>query len=300
MNLLDDPAFKSFIDDYMKMYHASEKVSLDEGRKLSASFFESKQSSLEPIARSEQIDNLKIYIPHENKVLPFLIYFHKGGWVYGSNAESEHVCRRLANHLDCNVVSVDYRLAPEHPFPQGLDDCYSALEWVAKHFDQKIIVCGESAGGNLAAAVALMARNKNGPKISGQILINPVITSRIDDKVYRQAVDQYFLTKPAMKYFWSLYIKNPEDLKNPYASLDCEQNLHGLPPTVIVTSEYDPLKKEAQDYAKKLSDAGVPTISYDFPGVIHCFLDLPLYTDNQKIGWIKEIKTMAHTLGILP
>ena len=154
---------------------------------------------------------------------------------------------------------------------------------------KKLIICGESAGGNLAAAVSMMARNKKGPNLSAQLLIYPIITSTIKDESYDSCPDQHFITKDAMKFFWNMYLQSAERGEDPYASPDKATDLSKLPPAIIITAEYDPLHQEAVHYAEQLRKAGVKVISKCFPGVIHGFLDLPIYKENQKTAWIKEI-----------
>lgn len=310
-NLLDDHKFKDFIEAFIRISKASQKLSLDEARKLSTQFFLSQNTVYEPIARIENIEilgkqqnkiPLRIFIPSESKILPVLIYFHRGGWVFGNIEEADPVCRKLANHLECIVVAVEYRLAPENPFPKPLDDCYDATQWIAENAGRfggeamNLVVCGESAGGNLATAVALMARDKQGPFLSGQLLIYPVISSMIEDASYDNCPDRYFITKEAMKFFWSMYLQSPTDYKNPYASPDQAKDLSNLPPTLIITAEYDPLCHEAEEYANKLSQAGVNVILKCFPKVIHSFIDLPIYEESQKNIWIDEIGRLLKKL----
>lgn len=302
--LLDNPKFQEFIDAFNAIPRASEKLSIEEGRQLSAQFFLSREIVYEPVFRIEDKEilgrnqtkiPLRIYTPDDSKTHPILVYFHRGGWVFGGIDEADPVCRKLANHFGCLVVSVGYRLAPENPFPAPLHDCYDATEWVSKNLstlgakDQKVIVCGESAGGNLAAAVALMARDKRQPFLSAQLLIYPVISSRIDEAVYDDCVDQYFLTKDAMTFYWNMYLQKAEDQNSPYASLDLGADFTGLPPTVIITAGYDPLQDEAVEYGRHLKAAGVKVFAKSFPEVIHGFIDLPVYDEKAKIAWIDEI-----------
>lgn len=304
INLLDNPKFKEFIDAFTEISKASETLSLDEGRKLSTQFFLSGDTVYEPVHRIENIEiqgrdqtkiPLRIYIPSDSKTLPALVYFHRGGWVFGNINEADPVCRKLANHLACIVVSVDYRLAPENPFPKPLEDCYDATQWVYENiskfggFNKKIVVCGESAGGNLATAVALIARDKKESFISAQLLICPVISSMINEAPYKNCADQYFLTKDAMQFFWNMYLQSPENYNKPYASPNLASDFKGLPPAVIITAEYDPLHDEAQNYANHLKTAGVSVLSKRFPKVIHGFIDLPIYDEKSKITWINEI-----------
>lgn len=231
IDLLADPRFKLFIDNFTEHYKKIDHLPLPEQRKSDAEYVLKQIKCDEVVQRTENVeilgdDNnkipLRIYVPSESNNLPVMVYFHGGGWTFGGIDEADAVCRRLANHLECIIVSVEYRLAPEFPFPKPLEDCYAATKWVADHIQlfggdkENIIVSGESAGGNLAAAVALLARDKRGLKLSAQVLIYPAISSIIRDDVYDQCPDHYFMTKDVMKYFWSMYIQNPEDEKNRY------------------------------------------------------------------------------------
>lgn len=313
INLYANPEFKSFIDKITKFKRGVARLTLPlhEQRKLDAQFISRETHCDETVYRTENIEILgydhnkipiRIYFPNNSKNLPVILYFHGGGWVFGGIEESDAVCRRLANHLRCNIASVGYRLAPEFPFPKPLEDCYAATQWMADNAhqfgagDNSIIVCGESAGGNMAAAVSLMARDKQGPKISAQLLLYPAISSVIKDEIYDQCPDHYFLTKDIMKYFWDMYTQSSEDNKNPYASLDNGMDFHNLPPALIVTAEYDPLSFETEKYAEKLIKANVKVIAKTFPGLIHGFLYIPLYPENQKVQWTKEIGRMLHKL----
>ena len=179
-------------------------------------------------------------------------------------------------------------------------------EWIAKNGNQfggdtrKIIVCGESAGGNLAAAVACMAKDNNGPKLAAQILLYPVITSTINEKTYAECPDRYFMNAEAMKFFWYLmYLPNPLVDTNHYASLDKRETLTGLPPALVITAEYDPLRPEGKSYAKRLQEAKIPVISKCYPKLIHAFLYVPLYNEEQKVAWTKEIREKLIEMNVL-
>lgn len=277
---------------------ASENLSLEEERKLSTEFFLSGDKEYEPVYRVEDREikgregasiPLRIYTPEKWEDHPPIVYFHRGGWVFGSIQEGEYVCRKLANYLKCLVVSVEYRLAPENPFPLPLYDCYDAVRWVYEQYGERVVVSGESAGGNLAGAVALMAQDQKEPFIAAALLIYPVISSQIDEEGCRKSPDQYFLTKEMMKFFLESYLQLPEDYKNPYASLNLAPDFTGLPPTAIIAGEYDPLSDEAERYAKLLEGVGVRVEFKSFPEVIHGFIDLPIYDDKSKTAWIHEI-----------
>ena len=302
-NLLENLKFKEFIEAFTDILKESEKLSLDETRKLCTNFFLPSDTIYEPVEKVTNIEitgrdghkiPLRIFNPSELKDLPIILYFHRGGWVFGSIKEADPVCRKIANHFGAIVIAVEYRLCPEHPFPKPLNDCYDATAWAFKNSNyfegskENLIVCGESCGGNLAAAVALMARDEQGPSISAQLLINPMITSCIKDSSYNNSVDRYFITKDSMKFFWSIYLQG-SDGENPYASPNFASNLTNLPPALIITAEYDPLHLEAQEYAQKLQDANVKVLFKCFPEVIHSFIDLPIYEEEQKIAWIQEI-----------
>jgi acetyl esterase len=304
VDLLKDPKFKKFIDQCTEHEKTLSPLPYPEQRKLDAEFLLQHTKCHESVHQIANLEikgkenhkiPLRIYVPNTAKNLPVMVYFHGGGWVYGGIAESDAVCRRLANHLGYIIASVGYRLAPEHPFPQPLEDCYAATLWMAENAHlfsgnkNPMIVCGESAGGNLAAAVALMARDKQGPKLAAQLLLYPAITSTLHDDIYDKCPDHYFMTQEAMQFFLDMYMPNPQDKKNPYASLDYAKNLHGLPPAFVVTAEYDPLRFEAEQYAMLLQNAGVRVATKMFSKLVHAFLYIPLYEEEQKVQWTKEI-----------
>ncbi|WP_161780935.1 alpha/beta hydrolase [Criblamydia sequanensis] len=314
VDLFKDTNFKAFIDRQKELETNSSNLSLAEERKMNAQSMSEYYKERESVNRIVDFeipgrDNhkipLRIYIPNATTSLPVMVYFHGGGWVFGSVEEADAVCRRLSNHLGCIIASVDYRLAPEFPFPKPLEDAYEAVKWVSKNTylfggdGENVFVGGESAGGNLAGAVALMARDNNGPKLSAQLLIYPVISPFILDEIYDKCPDQYFLTKEAMKYFWSQYIQNEEDLKNPYAALDFSSKLENLPKTLIVTAEYDPLAYDGEKYSSQLQNAKVTVIHKSFAGLIHGFLDITLYEESQKVEWTKEIGELLRKLDVL-
>ncbi|MES2199838.1 MAG: alpha/beta hydrolase [Chlamydiota bacterium] len=313
VDLLSNPKFKEFIDAFTNICKASQELPLTEARRLSTQFFLSEGTIYEPISRIENVEilskqghkiPLRIFTPSSSEPLPALVYFHRGGFVFGNIEEADPVCRKLANHLRCVVVAVEYRLCPEYPFPKPLEDCYEATEWVSENVDrfggdsERLIVCGESVGGNLAAAVTLMARDNCGPSLSAQLLICPAITADIKDEPYDNSADCYFLTKDAMKFFWSVYLQSPENRQNVYASPDLVTDFSNLPPMLVITAEHDPLQFEAMEYAEKLRQSGVKVISKSFPEVIHGFIDLPTYDETQKIEWIKEIAVLLKKLEI--
>lgn len=311
VDLMADPRFRAFIDSIDVQRKVSEDLPLDEQRALDCKLVCAGNTCFESVERIENVEivgkdhhliPVRIYVPQTLKKLPVIVYFHGGGWVFGSVERSDGVCRRMANHCGCIVASVDYRLAPENPFPKALDDCFAAIQWVTENASlfggdpHHIIVAGESAGGNLAAAVALMARDLKGPKLAAQVLFYPVITSNLDDGVYAHCADQYYLTKDDMIEFWNMYANSLESKHNPYASLDYAQDLSGLPPAIVITAEHDPLCEEGEKYALRLEQSGGKVMKKSYPGLIHGFLQIPLYTESEKVSWMDEIGAMLSSL----
>ena len=222
----------------------------------------------------------RVYIPREGEVLPVLVYFHGGGWVLGDLDSVDSLCRSLANAADCVVVSVDYRLAPEHKFPAAVEDAYSATKWTANsatNFSgdpRRIAVGGDSAGGNLAAAVSLMARDKHGPPIVFQLLIYPATNHAFDTTSYSDNAEGYWLSKDDMRWFWNHYLRDEEDGRNPYASPSRAADLSSLPPAFVITAEFDPLRDEGEAYAARLRECGVPVKAARYDGMIHDFVNI--------------------------
>lgn len=220
---------------------------------------------------------LRVYNPSVGESSPVIIYYHGGGWVLGDLETADPLCRCLADRSGYTVVSVDYRLAPEHPFPAAVLDGFRALEWVAKHGPTlgidpgRIVVAGDSAGGNLAAAVALMARDRAGPDVVGQLLVYPQLEYAFDTDSYRENAEGYYLTRADMKWFWDHYLGRPIDERHPYASPLLAHDLRDLPPTHIVTAELDPLRDDGRQYAERLDAAGIPVTTREYEGMIHGF-----------------------------
>ncbi len=220
---------------------------------------------------------LRIYIPNGDGPFPVLVTFHGGGWIFGSLDVHDPFCRDISSQASMIVVSVDYCLAPEHKFPAPLEDCYLALTWTAANIHKyrgdtsKLVLCGDSAGGNLAAALTLMTRDRHGPNISFQVLIYPVVQHRFNTPSYEKFAQKYFLTKSSMEWFWSLYLPSDSDGNNPYASPLFAKDFAKLPPALIILAEFDPLHDEGKLYAQKLEQAGVPIMIKSYPS-IHPFV----------------------------
>ena len=304
MDLMEDPKFCEFIAAFGKLMQSTQEVSLEEARRQSTAFFcppsliaEEVHQILDLKIKGQEGNDIpiRLYSPSAEKGLPLFIYYHRGGWIFGNIEEADAVCRKLANHLECIVASVEYRLAPENPFPKPLNDCYDALCYLSAHAEffggnsEKILVGGESAGGNLAAATSLMARDKEGPAIALQLLLYPIISSTIEENAYIHCADQFFLTQSAMQFMWSMYLQEVADADNGYASPEKAPHLEKLPKALIITAEHDPLHLEAENYASLLQKAGNTVVVKRFSGVIHGFLDLPIYSNLESIAWIQSI-----------
>ena len=231
---------------------------------------------------------VRIYTPTGRPPFPLLVYFHGGGWVIGNLETHDGVCRALTNAAACIVVSVDYRLAPEHPFPAAPEDSYAATQWVAANAaaiggdPTRIAVGGDSAGGNLTAVVALVARDRGAPPLCFQLLVYPVTDAACDTASYRDNADGYFLTRDMMGWFWNHYAAQRSARENPYASPLRAASLKGLPPALVITAEFDPLRDEGEAYAARLRDAGVAAQLTRYDGMIHGFFGMGSMLDQAK------------------
>src|SRR5712671_4021544 len=210
--------------------------------------------------------------------LPVRVFFHGGGWVVGDIETHDTVCRHLANRAECAVVSVDYRLAPEHKFPAAVEDSYAAALWVADNAaalgvdPARLAVGGDSAGGNLAAAVSLMARDAGAPRICYQLLIYPATDAAMRHDSIARFAEGYVLTRSTMRWFYDQYLRIPEDAADWRVSPLLASDLAGLPPAFVLTAGYDPLCDEGDAYAARLAAAGVPVTHRRFPGQVHGFV----------------------------
>jgi len=216
----------------------------------------------------------------EGRPQPALVYFHGGGWVIGDLESHDQACRALANAARAIVVAVDYRLAPEHKFPAAVDDAIDATRWIAGHAQSlgidpaQLAVGGDSAGGNLAAVVALDARDRGGLPLVFQLLIYPATDMGLDRPSHVRHAEQLPLRRSTMRWFVGHYLRSPADVADWRASPLRAPSLRGLPPALVVTAGFDPLSDEGEAYARALSDAGVPVVHQRFAGQIHGFLSM--------------------------
>lgn len=219
----------------------------------------------------------RLYRPASG-TLPLIVYFHGGGWVVGSVALSDNFCRALANASGCAVLSVEYRLAPEHRYPAAGDDAYAATRWAAEHADElgvdptRLAVGGSSAGGNLAAVVSLMASERGGPKIALQWLHVPVMDADFTRASYAANGAGMGLTRAGMEWFWRHYAPDVAQRREPHASPLRATDLRGLPPAIFTIAQCDPLRDEGAAYAERLRAAGVPVVYMEYPGMVHAFM----------------------------
>jgi acetyl esterase len=243
---------------------------------------------------------LRVYRPAGGgSSLPTLVYFHGGGWVVGDLEAFDPHCRVLVSACCAAVISVDYRLAPEHRFPAALEDAFAATEFIAtKAADlgadpTRIVVGGDSAGGNLAAAVCILRRDRGLPLLSGQMLLYPILDRRFDTRSYRDYAEGYFLRRQEMMWFWDHYLGTATG-DDPHASPLRARTLTGLPPALVATSQFDPLRDEGETYAARLACDGVATVCLRFNGLVHGFLAMSQVVDRaaaavERVGaWFRD------------
>ncbi len=241
----------------------------------------------EPVHETHEFDisgpagpvTIRAYRPSSATELPVVVYYHGGGFVLGSLDTHDALCSALSNRAEALVLSVDYRLAPEHPFPAGLRDSYTALNWAATHAEslggdpETLIVAGDSAGGNLAAACSLLSADRDGPPIDRQLLLYPTVASGLDDpfESYAENSEGYFLERADMEWFSAAYVQDSIHARNEYLSPLLARDLSGLPDATVVTAGYDPLRDEGIAYANRLATAGVEVSHRHYPALIHGF-----------------------------
>jgi len=231
---------------------------------------------------------IRIYKPEGPGPLPALLYFHGGGWVIGSIETHDASCRELAAKAGCAVVSVEYRLAPEHRYPAAAEDCYAATCWLAEQGSavgidpERLAAGGDSAGGNLTAVVAQMARDRGGPQLRLQLLLYPVTDTDFERPSYVENGEGYLLEAVAMKWFFDHYAPEPGQRREAYCSPLRATDLAGLPPALVITAEFDPLRDEGEAYADGLKAAGVPTTQTRYDGMTHGFFGMGAIVEGAR------------------
>jgi acetyl esterase len=248
----------------------------------------------------------RIYTPMRprktNGLAPCLVFFHGGGWVIGDLDSHDVVCRKLADEGQLVVISVDYRLAPEHKFPAAVEDAITAARWIADNSRQldidasRLTVGGDSAGGNLAAVVAISARDGNGPDIAGQVLIYPAIDFALTHPSHREPETSLLLTHSVIRWFRDHYLAGAADIDDWRASPARAGTLIGLPPAYVLTAGADPLRDEGDEYAHRLKEAGVPVTYRTFPGQFHGFFTMGKLLQQANVA-AKEIGAWLKALG---
>lgn len=223
---------------------------------------------------------IRIYQPREARALPVLVYFHGGIFTTGSLETHDIPLRALANASGCMIVSVAYRLAPESPYPAAPEDAYAATKWVYDHAAEiggdanRIAVGGDGAGGNLAAVAALMARDRKGPPLRYQVLIYPITSGAMQSVSWWDFADGPVLNRDGMLFHLGRYMSPTTNIRDPYFSPLAATNLENLPPALVITAEYDPLRDEGENYAHELQDSGVPVTLTEYKGMVHGFFQM--------------------------
>jgi len=223
---------------------------------------------------------VRVYRPSDDPALPVLVWFHGGGWTIGSLETHDNTCRSLANAVGCIMVSVDYRLAPEHKFPAAVDDAFAATQWVAEHAaglggdPKRIAVGGDSAGGNLAAVVSLLARDAGGPELAFELLVYPVTDHEFESASMQENATGYFLELESMRWFYNQYLHDERDGADWRFSPARATDLSGLPPAFVITAEFDPLRDQGEAYARRLEEAGCAVEARRYDGVFHGFFGM--------------------------
>jgi acetyl esterase len=231
---------------------------------------------------------IRVYRAADRRPAPVLVYFFGGGWTLGTIDTSDGICRALTNAVGCTTISVGYRLAPEHRFPAAIEDCYAGTSWIAAHADEfgvdaaRIAVGGDSAGGNLAAGVTLLARQRGGPGITHQLLVYPNTDYLSDTPSIRENNDPLLFNSTSVDWYWRNYLNSPEDGANPLVSPLRAPDLTGLPAATVITAEYDPLRDQGELYAERLRAAGVPVESTRYEGMVHGFFAMSGVLDGGR------------------
>jgi acetyl esterase len=306
-----DPELAAVVEEFEAMGVPSwHTMSVSAARRLEEELFSAGTGPELDWVRDIAIDGpggdlpLRVYGPaRENP--PVLVFYHGGGWTLGTLDSADDICRELAARSGALVVSVDYRLAPEHPFPAAPEDALAALDWVAAHADEfradpeRLGVAGTSAGGNLAAATAMRARGTD-TDLDGQFLLYPICDHDFETGSYREHADAPLLSRAAMQWFWGQYLRSPVDTVNPYASVLRADDLAGVAPATVLTAGNDVLRSEGVAFAEKLDSAGVATTHHHYPAMAHGFLsttDDVAIADTAMDRLAEQIRSRLHAQG---
>jgi acetyl esterase len=248
---------------------------------------------------------VRVYRPSATtEPLPAVVYFFGGGWTLGSIDTSDEICRHLANSVPCQVITVGYRLAPEHPFPAAVHDCYAATAWIADNAAElgvdrdRIAVAGDSAGGNLATVVALLARDRGAPALVAQVLVYPNTDFRGNTESMRDNDDDALFNRRSVAWYWSQYLVTPEDGLDPLVSPLRADDLGGLSPALVITAEYDPLRDEGEQYAERLRAAGVPVTATRYAGMVHGFFAMAGVLDGGRAARAQVCAYLSDHFGL--
>ncbi|MGG4446386.1 alpha/beta hydrolase [Brevibacillus porteri] len=246
--------------------------------------------------------NIRMYTPEGQGPFPLFVYYHGGGWVIGDLETVDASCRMLAHLSGRIVVSVDYRLAPEHKFPVPVADSYAALKWVSENASSingsasDLVVGGDSAGGNLSTVLSLLAKDQNGPAIKAQVLVYPVTDMRFDSPSYMEFQEGFGLNRDLMLWFSNHYINHEYDKGNPYVAPLSARDLSNLPPAIVITAECDVLRDEGIAYAERLKNAGVKVEAVCEKGLVHgYFTNMAVFPEQIK-ATISRITEFLHTI----
>jgi acetyl esterase len=268
----------------------------------------------EPVARIEDITvpgprgpiGCRIYAPVESQALPALLYLHGGGWVVGDIDSHDSACRAIARRAGCLVMSVDYRLAPEHRFPAALEDAWAGLAWLRENAaavgadPNRLAVGGDSSGGNLAAVLARWSRDRGGPPIAAQVLIYPVADFDLETPSYRAVGTGYGLTRESMRWYWEQYLADPSDGVSLDASPLRATDLSGLAPALVITCGLDPLESEGTAYAAALAAAGVPVEHIHESDMIHGYIRMAGVIGRATKSWDDIARFLRRELVAAP
>lgn len=295
-------------DGFVPLYEQS----LAEARAADLADIQAAGGSPEPVTSVEDREipgpagplSARIYRPASEETLPTLVYFFGGGWVLGSIETSDGICRRLANAVPCQVITVGYRLAPENPFPAAVHDCHAAVRWIASNAAElgvdpdRIVVGGDSAGGNLAAVVAQLC-TQEGIRLSGQLLVYPNTWYGADTESMRVNDDPALFNRRSVSWYWNHYLSSPDEGDDTRVSPLLTEDLSGLPPALVITAEYDPLRDEGELYAGRLRDAGVSVLMTRYGGMVHGFFAMSGVLDGGRRAVQQAADWLAGRLGVL-